>query len=341
MKYLLTSDQHLHDWSAFASVNADGVNSRLQIIIDELTRAVNLAKKLGASKHRMAGDLFHVRGSVKPSVLNPTVTAVRQWLGALVHEAIAGNHDLEGRDSEAIGNAMQVLDELNGFTAVTSPTDVGDAVMFPWFSELDELRAEMNRLADPDKDAIIHAPVNGVIKGIPDHGLEADELAEMGFKRVFAGHYHNHRVFCEGKVISIGATTHQTWSDPGTLAGFLIVDENEFEFHESKAPKFIDLKDADEAHERIVRGNYVRVKMDEVTEHEIKEMREELEEMGALGVRLIATKKREVTRVGVSRTSSMSLEQTVGAFVSDHLKPEDEKAVQKAALDVLMEARSR
>lgn len=348
-KYLLTSDQHVHDWSAFRSVDADGVNSRLRIILNEMERAVKLAVKLGCTKHRMAGDLFHVRGSVKPSVLNPTVRAVQKWLEELVHECIAGNHDLEGRDAEALGNAMQVLDELNGFTAIVNVREYDDVVMFPWFADLDVLRAEMKRLADPDKDAIIHAPVNGVIKGIPDHGLEADELSEMGFKRVFSGHYHNHKVFCGGKVISIGATTHQTWCDVDTRAGFLIVDEDTFEFHESEAPKFLDMDDetlaALDRHDTpvadLVGGNYVRIKLDEVTDHEITEIREELEGAGALGVRVIATKKREVTRLGVSRTASMTLEQTVAEYVSEHLKPDDVLAVQKAAQDVLIEARSR
>ena len=49
------------------------------------------------------------------------------------------------------------------------------------------------------------------------------DLAKLGFRRVFAGHYHHHCSFEDGKVWSIGATTHQTASDIGTKAGFLLV----------------------------------------------------------------------------------------------------------------------
>lgn len=347
--YLLTSDQHAHDWSAFSKPGPDGVNSRLRIILDELERAVDVAVKAGCKSHRLGGDLFHVRGSVKPSVLNPTVETFRKTLTALPHDCIAGNHDLEGRDASSLGNAMQVLSELKGFNAITEVTVLDDVVMFPWFSDLDELRAAMKEHADPDKDAIIHAPVNGVIKGIPDHGLEAQELADMGYKRVFSGHYHNHKEFCDGKVYSIGATTHQTWSDPGTRAGFLIVYEDRVEFHESQAPRFVNIDDdflsEMERHDRTVAdecaGHYVWIKLDDVTDQEIAETKTDLERAGALGVLVTSTKKRNVTRGGVNKTASASLESTVADYVVSHLKPDDPDAVSKAALDVLMEARSR
>jgi DNA repair exonuclease SbcCD nuclease subunit len=334
--YLLTSDQHFHAWSAFSQINSDGINSRLQIILDQFRYAEEVAREHDCERHRMAGDLFHVRGNVKPSVLNPVTDLMAEL--TMPKDDISGNHDLEGTSADKLGNATQVLDQLPHFNAVTQITDFGDVVMFPWFQDLNELREVMKEHADPEKDAIIHAPVNGVIKGIPDHGLEAQELADMGYRRVFAGHYHNHKVFCDGKVISIGALTHQTWSDPGTKAGFLIVYPDRIEHFETKAPKFVDLNDPADVTAENVAGNYVRLRLADATESEVKEYRDELEKLGALGVQMIAPKKPEATREGFTAEAGSSLEVSVTEFIDNKLEGDDD--VKRAALDVLSEVRA-
>ena len=295
--YLITSDQHAHAWSQFSTVGTDGVNSRLNIILYELERAYQHLLDSEGDTAFFAGDLFHVRGKIEPSVFNPTVSCIADIHGrnALHTVAIPGNHDLEGKEVSSLGNAMQQLENIDGVNVAVETTQCGDVIVIPWHQDLTSLRKELATLVKmigpanvANTDVIIHAPVNSVIKGIPDHGLEPDELAAYGFRRVFAGHFHDHKVFCDGKVISIGATTHQTWGDVGTKAGFILVYEDHIEHFESKAPKFIDLNltpDAD------IKGNYVRARLDDVSEKEIKKFRQELEEQGAAGINLIATKK--------------------------------------------------
>src|SRR5690349_9573673 len=121
--YGISSDQHCHDWSQFATVDADGVNSRLRIILDELERSAAAVLASGGDTLYLAGDLFHVRGKIDPEVLNPTIECFKRICatGVKVY-AITGNHDLKGKNSTKLGNAMQSLDELDGFTAVTEPT---------------------------------------------------------------------------------------------------------------------------------------------------------------------------------------------------------------------------
>lgn len=345
MSYTLSSDQHCHSWSQFAVATADNVNSRLRIILDELVRQAEETKRRGWTRMRLAGDLFHVRGKIEPSVLNPTVATFKQISAmGLSVDAIAGNHDLEFSHANQLGNAMQSLAEIPGFTAITAPALLDDGVfMVPWIEDLGELRRVLTTMANPKVDVIIHAPVNGVIKGLPDHGLEVAELAALGFRRVFAGHYHDHKAF-DGGVYSIGATSHQNWSDPGTLAGFCAVTADEVEHIESGAPQFINVdRPADPGDPRIgaVRGHYVRLRLQDAEEKVIKATRQACVDAGALGIVDHSSKKRETVRGQTNVAPGQTLEAAVSGFVKDHLVTTlDRTRIAQMALTVLSESTS-
>lgn len=341
--YAIVSDIHAHNWSQFSKVDADGVNSRLRAILDEMLRCARELKKAGGTVLRVAGDLFHVRGTIAPSVFNPTFDTFKQIAAMGIDiEIIPGNHDLEGKDASTLGNAMQQLLLIDGCHVIIAPeaTDDGETVMVPWIEDLDELRAVCVQFADPTRDLIIHAPLNGVIKGIPDHGLTPEELAALGFRRVFSGHYHNHKEFADG-VFSVGATSHQTWSDPGTVAGFLIVFPDRVEHHETQAPKFINVDDFASITPR-VKGGYCRLRFKDASEDDIKKARAALEAAGAAGIVDHSTKKREITR-GVSSPTNVTPEVSVTSFVDTELQVDPKlsrKTIAVEALDVLREART-
>lgn len=357
--YLITSDQHAHAWSAFSKVNPDGVNSRLRIILDELHRAHQVLHDAGGNESFYAGDLFHVRGKIEPSVFNPTFKAISDIharYSDLASTAIPGNHDLEGRDADELGNAMQQLGSIDRFVVSTKLEKHGDVIVIPWQHDLDHLRTLLAFQAATAQhhgtlektDVIIHAPVNGVLMGIPDHGLEASELAAYGFRRVFCGHYHDHKVMMGGKVISVGATSHQTWSDPGTMAGFILVYEDRIQHFGSAAPQFINLDDdklndlaanGDDI-EEIVKGHYVRLKLTDVEEKDIKAWRQSLTDAGVAGQQIIVTKTSSVSRTGASTKAAVSLSASVDHYIRQDMKPLLLEDVSKMAQDVLAEAMS-
>lgn len=347
--YALLSDIHCHDWSAFATVEEDGVNSRLRIILNELLRAASSLLGRGGDTMILAGDLFHVRGSVKPSVMNPVFETFQKIsnMGITVY-SIAGNHDLEGSDADTLGNAMQTLGAIEDFYPITEPTRVSiysaeaTLLLLPWYSKLNRLREEMANVVAPERgkfDLIIHAPVNGVVKGIPDIGLTPEELAALKYKRVFAGHFHNHVEF-PGRVWSVGATTHQTWNDPGSLAGFVMVYPDRVEHIPTIAPHFVDLTKPEHISPTVVKGNYVRLKLTEVSEADIKAYRDELVSMGALAVSIIATKKTAATRASKIKSGS-SLEESVAVYIDKDAIYSDKAALQAEAASILMEVRSK
>ena len=101
MTFVAISDTHLHNWSQFAIPTESGINSRLLQILKAIEEAA-----CAADYHAPAGvvptvyhggDLFHVRGSLTPSVLNAVLdffkTIHRDY--GVRFRMIAGNHDLE------------------------------------------------------------------------------------------------------------------------------------------------------------------------------------------------------------------------------------------------------
>lgn len=300
------SDTHNHKWDTFSNILPSGVNDRLQFILDDTWRAAQTVKANGGGTLIHTGDLFHVRGSVSPSVLNPTVDLYQRIIKELELDVVllAGNHDLEGKHATKLGNAGQALAGIGVRVISESFDDQGlYRIYIPYMDSCDKLREEINRMLEPlpimtraKYDLFLHAPLNGVVAGIPDHGLSALELSKLGVNRVFCGHYHNHKAF--GKVYSVGALTHQTFGDVNSLAGFLLVNDDTVTHYVSNAPRFVDFdpewSELEEA--EYIQGNYVRAKLDNASNDEVEQVRKYLTDLGARSVQIIHVPKTEVSR---------------------------------------------
>jgi len=361
MTFAVLSDLHAHNWSLFSHVRSDGVNNRLGIILSEMERAAAELKKAGGKVMVIAGDIFHVRGSIDPEVLNPTQDAIRKILDSGVSIlAIPGNHDLKGKETSELGSAIQTLSqtfsEHGTFTVINEPrlitTDDGYHLGFvPWHSNDEALLNDLGKLAGAvgngvdEIDVFIHAGIDGVLPGMPaGHGISDARLAQFGFRRIFAGHYHNHKVM-PGGIVSIGATTHQTWGDVGTKAGFLLVDHQNIKFMDSHAPKFIDVSGRDEDEIKLqCDGNYIRFRGSQMTAEDMKDLKTFFETHGALGTSIQVPPAQINQRTGqaVQNGKTLTLAQSVAAFGDKMELPQhiDRNAVKTAAADVLKAAES-
>lgn len=356
MTYGIISDLHCHDWSIFSTVNSDGVNSRLRHILDEVERAADEVSKAGGDFLVIAGDIFHVRGSIDPEVLNPVrETFERVMAAGVTVMALPGNHDLKSRETRSLSSAIENLmgqrpeygSEFLVFNKVNWTTYADGVLGFvPWTESRDRLHEGLTELAQlPNKsqmDVFIHAGIDGVLSGVPAHGLTASDLVTYGFRRVFAGHYHNHADMGSG-VYSVGAVTHQTWGDVGTRAGFLLADATSVTFHDTRAPKFVDVSalDPDEM-EMESAGNYVRFRGPEMTQDEINELRQQFRDWGASGVAVDVPKKVANVR-SAAPASGRSVEQSVEVFVDGCTTMPasvDKNAVKQRAAEVLAAAKT-
>lgn len=316
---VIVSDTHLHNWSAFSSRNSDTVNSRLQLLIDELWRVAEYGKSVGATAMVHCGDMFHVRGSVSPSVLNTTLELFKKISKQLDMRVfcIAGNHDLETRDSTWLGNAVSSLSPWCATIdkPVMFETDGERRYVFvPWFESVDGLKQTLSSISEMIGSEyrhlttlFIHAPVDAVITGLPDHGLTASFLAELGFENVFSGHYHHHKEVADS-VYSVGALAHHSWSDVGSRAGFIHLSGGSVTWHESSLPKFVEFREGMSS--SVVRGNYVKLEVGTAESAEkIKDFVEELKSTyGARAVVTQVVKESTVkTEDGAERRSGYSV----------------------------------
>lgn len=324
--YGLCADLHCNNWTAFATIDAKGRNSRLMETLAELDRCADEVLKAGGEDLIIAGDLFHVRGVVTPSVFNlvrDCLARIRQR-GVLI-SGIPGNHDLAGKDSDALCSAVQMLNQSGAVNFVHKVRFEDGLVLVPWQRDLPTLRAELDQIDFRDElDLIIHRGIDGTLSHMPTTGFTAEFLADYGFRRVWAGDYHHMKEFGRG-VFSIGALTHQTWSDVGTKAGFWIVHDDRQQWFASRAPQFLDLVDlADPDSVDLdelaldVDGNYVRAKIGEADASAVAEWRRQLLAIGAKGVLIQALpasvgEKRE----GVSAKSLLTLDKSVMDYVTE------------------------
>jgi hypothetical protein len=223
-------------------------------------------------------------------------------------------------------------------------------IVVPWIESAEDLKNELTRLSrdeddrpSTDYDLIIHAPIDGVLAGL--HGVDPKWLASLGFNRVLAGHYHNHKEF-EGSVYSIGPIAHHSWSDVGSRAGFLIVHEDRVQWFKSHCPDFVDITpDMDEpAMALAADGNYVRVKTHSTKTSELNALRSFFEKAGAKGIVLQHVKEATATRPSGEKASievGASLEKSVSSFVHESglfTERGHAEKVNKAAQMVLAEA---
>ena len=351
--YGIQSDTHCHSWSAFSETLDSGINSRLQIILDEAWRLASAIKKIGGKTMYHTGDLFHVRGSIAPSVLNPTLDVYRKIKEELGIEVriLAGNHDLENRDAQRLSSAITALEGI-GCVVVNEPTSFDDdkVLMIQWIQNIQDLKSCIEAEKDileskgcnvSEWTLMIHAPVDGVIVGLPDHGLDDKYLSQLGFKYVFCGHYHHHKDFGNG-VYSVGASTQQTWSDVGSNAGFLLVTKLGVKWMKSRAPEFVEVNGdmSSEDIKNAVAGNYVRAKINTDKSADVESVRSFLIENEAKGVVILTTKTAiEAERSTTSVKVGASIEESVNEFIKNSTVSVDHNDLSVLCNSILAEAR--
>jgi DNA repair exonuclease SbcCD nuclease subunit len=343
--YGLCADIHLHSWSAFSASTKEGVNTRLEMLLNELRRTAKEIKAAGGDVMVVAGDIFHVRGSVAPLVLNPAMNCFKDIVDSGIKVfLLAGNHDAELKDVTRLSSAITALEGV-GATVVNETlaysADKVTIMMMPWHERLDELKSRIEAIsptARPYIDLILHAPLDGVLAGISAHGLDPEWLASLNFRNVFCGHYHHHKEAAPN-VWSIGAMAHHTWSDVGSKAGYLLVDDK-VTWRKSHLPEFIDIsRDMDKADaELLAEGNYVRCKTGDLTAKEVQAIRDWLGGCGARGVIVQAVKEATKTREASTIKAGESLASSTGAYIDKLDADVDKVALNKLCQDILLEA---
>lgn len=253
MKLAIISDPHFHAYKAHSRILEDGRNSRLVDIETTFNHVVDESKHLGCEMLLITGDLFHVRGAMKPSVYNTVANCIKRASETGLRVVIIpGNHDMEDYNGGATAvdqfdqfdfNCTWVLkNETMTYGGVTI-YGLGYCHTVAEFLEKSkiDLPVEFHHIV------MIHQGIDDFKPSvsIPDTGFTFDLISkQFPNATVFAGHYHNHKA--KGNVIQVGAMVQHNFGDEGQGRGFCVFDTDTKTntFHPVDiAPHFITIED--------------------------------------------------------------------------------------------------
>ncbi len=297
--FMLLSDPHFHAFKAHSKL-VDGVNSRLFDVLSVCNQALDAALRNGVELMLIAGDIFHVRGQIKPSIFNMAADWLHNVLEAGIDVAlISGNHDMESFRNGAssvhslayIAGNVRKTGRRRNVAVLTDEkpllrTRSGMKVIgIPYTYDHEKFKASFSELSmrhEPDI-ALIHQGIDDFdFEGAPSTGLSAGFLLEESGGLIASGHYH--KPGRRDRVINVGAPLQHRVSDRGQDRGCWIVSAGgEVRFHALDAPRFvsIDMKDGFDSSED-VEGNFIHIKATSL--EAAREGREEALRRGAASV---------------------------------------------------------
>lgn len=280
-EFLLVSDLHIDEYSRFATVSPDGMNSRLFWTLDILTQIMEYGEKHNVKTLLVGGDIFHRRGVIPVAAYDAAWSKFAEFaLQGWKVISIVGNHDQESKSGgvHALRPLPVELMETAGAIEMPGGTLLG---CVPFCETPSRFLQELSRVArDSRPDCyLIHQGINNAkIAGdeiLSRHETNLEDIRQIIGEQafVFSGHYHIHQ-YVDPKFLYIGSATPMDFSDT-TPKGFLHVrfrDKGvEIKQVESRAPKFITLT-PEQIGKVKTEGHYVRVVYSGDEPKEIKEL---------------------------------------------------------------------
>lgn len=249
---LVVSDVHFHTYKPHSTM-VDGINSRLLDVANAFVEAFDIAHREGCKVIAIPGDLFHVRGAVKSSVMKKVGELLKMVVEAGIDVILlAGNHDMENLKGGATSLwPLQFIQHGDARVhVVETPTVIESGghtfSCIPYVHSAKEFKEVFERSLSGegmDSGDVIHLIHQGVDDfrpgaGIPETSITADWLAsKAGEGWVFAGHYH--KPFQKGRVISPGAPIQHNFGDAGQDRGcWILLPNGETKFFKLSYPEF-------------------------------------------------------------------------------------------------------
>ena len=269
MKWAVISDLHFHNWKEFAKT-VDGVNSRYDFIRKSVTEAYRSAKEdHGCDCMFVCGDVFHVRGTLKTSVLNMTRDLFAELSNKYLKTyVISGNHDMETFFIDKHSSAISAICSDN--VVCVDNVCVDGVCGIPYIHNVDDFKTTFKEMAAKHKPSymLIHQGIDNFkpMSSAPDSNLTAQWLhdasvAENPEMVVLCGHYHKPN--CLENVVNVGAIVQHTFGGANQERGMWI-GPFPFTFVPLNiAPKFKIITDSDlkgKDASKIIENSYVKVR---------------------------------------------------------------------------------
>lgn len=256
MKLVVLSDFHIHDYKQMTHF-VNGQNSRLEELLNCLNKLVEKVNSYEPDRIIFLGDLFHVKGFIKPSVAIRTFDILKN-LKAPVY-AIDGNHDLE---NEGGISALDILKYLNPMNKVFHKPALEDGFLFiPYFSEKHKFIETLVDFRGTYDFVCSHEMIMQKNMFMKANEILVSEISSiLDGSVIFNGHIHE--PYAYQNLINVGSPFKHSFNDVGREANFLVYDTdnkswffdsvNDIEFISVDSPLFDTKK---------ITGNYVCVEV--------------------------------------------------------------------------------
>lgn len=251
---LLWSDLHAYPFKSYSKILENGVNSRLQDALNCIEQIYNYAadSKNDIQLILFGGDMFHVRKTIHVQSFNAVYFALEKLSKICPIIMIHGNHDQsdkEGKDHSIYG--------LKNIVQIPEPGwyrhDRFNILTVPYTENNDHLRQIVKtKLPTGELNIFLgHLGIQGAKTGADfvysnPYDPTISDLNPNAFDVGFLGHYHLHQ-HIGNTFYYIGAPLQHNWGDKDQYRGFLTynVTNSIITKHPLKAPKFIELQEAD------------------------------------------------------------------------------------------------
>lgn len=291
MKILFFSDLHAHQFSEFAYINDNGINSRLQYCLDIIDQIKLYAIENDIKNVLFAGDLFHTRPAVDTLTHNLTLKKIIELSNEVDKLIILpGNHDSYTKNTSY--NSLKILDSienislLNTYTSDTMSVGNNPAFKHCYINIIPLECGGTLEGALKHKSTLAQANIlvshNEIIGSqtpsgyVFEEGLDSKTLSD-NFDFVFNGHIHKYQQF-HHNVFNIGSPLHQDWGDKNNKKGFLVLDTEtkKVDFIQTKYPEFREIEESEISKYEGDTYNYYKINFNKtLKESDIKNIKEQ------------------------------------------------------------------
>lgn len=279
MKYLLTSDLHIHPHF--------NNNLFIDVGINYLKYVEKYCKKNDIKTIFLLGDIFHISSKINIEIFIPVFEQFEKMKNnGLELLMIPGNHEMLSENKKTILNILSPFSKVYDCYSVP---DLGDnnvsfhMLPFKRKYDFDEYTVKMN---DNYNVLLTHMDIanfkmssNSVSKGVEDRTFLKK------FDYVFSGHYHIHQH--QDSIVYIGSPYQQNFGEAGdNNKGFVIYDSSTNKWNlevYSEAPKFKILTPEQSVKEDIS-NCFIKLKIKDKIDN-LSKLREILSDRGALDIK--------------------------------------------------------
>lgn len=240
-KYLVIADPHFHAYKNHSRL-INGVNSRLLDIGMAFEEAVAKGIEEKCSHMLIAGDVFHVRGVIRPSTFCYVHGLLEEATKHMQVFITPGNHDMENYRGGS--TSVDTFKKIDVVFVDSCPSQWGDLLLIPYIHDHDEFKRVFKKTSFGCKVVVIHQGIDDFrgTKLIPETGLTVEWLEEHTDAWVVSGHYHKPKL--KRKCLSPGSLIQHNFGDEGSDKGFWILDSdnNKCAFHKTTYPEFLTIQ---------------------------------------------------------------------------------------------------